>query len=58
MASNNANATAVELADVLIQPDTASASLTEFHRLDAMREAGQIAAEAALPDIKRLLQNP
>ena len=58
MASNNANATAVELADVLIQPDTSSASLTEFHRLDAMREAGQIAAEAALPDIKRLLQNP
>lgn len=58
MASNNANAASVELADLVIQPDTSTASLTEFHRLDAMREAGQRAAEAALPDIKRLLQIP
>ena len=58
MASDDANVAATNAADVLIQPDTSSASLTEFHRLDAMREAGQIAAEAALPDIKRLLQIP
>jgi len=56
MASNNANIAAVEMADLVIQPDTSSASLTEFHRLDAMRGAGQRAAEAALPDIERLLR--
>lgn len=56
MASDNANAEAIERADVHIRPDTSSAGLTEFHRIDAMREAGQRAAEEALPLIQELLK--
>jgi NTE family protein len=55
MASDNANVEAHDLADLVIRPDTSSAGLTEFHRIDAMREAGQLAALAALPEIKNLL---
>lgn len=55
MASDNANEEAIAQADVLIRPETSSAGLTEFHRIDAMREAGQRAAEAALPQIRNLV---
>jgi NTE family protein len=55
MASDNANAEAIEQADLLIRPETSSAGLTEFHRLDAMREAGQRAALEALPEIRNLI---
>lgn len=56
MASDNANAEAISRADLHIRPDTSSAGLTEFHRLDAMREAGQRAAEEALPALEELLK--
>lgn len=56
MASDNANEESIGLADMLIRPNTSSAGLTEFHRLDAMREAGQQAAEGALPAIRELLK--
>jgi predicted acylesterase/phospholipase RssA len=58
MASDNANVEAHDLADLVIRPDTSSAGLTEFHRIDAMRKAGQLAALAALPEIKNLLNRP
>ena len=55
MASDDANEAAIQSAAVHIRPDTTRATLTEFHRLDVMREAGREAALAALPEIANLL---
>jgi NTE family protein len=41
-------------ADVVIQPDTSSVGPLEFHQIDRAREAGRIAARAALPGIMKL----
>ena len=55
MASDDANEDAIRSAAVHIRPDTHGATITEFHRLDILREAGRTAALAALPDIAALL---
>jgi len=42
----------------VISPDAAGVGLLEFHQIDAMREAGRIAARASLPAIQALLARP
>lgn len=54
LASDNANEAAIARADVLIRPDTSSATLTEFFQIDALREAGRAATLAVLPEILAL----
>jgi NTE family protein len=52
--SGMASAAAMARADVVIQPDTSSVGFLEFHQIDRAREAGRIAARAALPQIMKL----
>lgn len=52
--SGMASAAAMAQADVVIQPDTSSVGFLEFHQIDRAREAGRIAARAALPQILKL----
>jgi NTE family protein len=52
--SGMASAAAMARADVVIQPDTSSVGFLEFHQIDRAREAGRIAARAALPQILKL----
>lgn len=49
--SGMASAAAIAQADVVIQPDTSSIGFLEFHQIDRAREAGRMAARAALPQI-------
>ena len=56
LASDNANVNAIARADILIQPDTSSAALTEFFQIDALREAGRAATLASLPEILALVR--
>lgn len=52
--SGMASAAAMAQADVVIQPNTSSIGFLEFHQIDRAREAGRIAARAALPQIMKL----
>ena len=42
-------------ADLAIHPDTSSIGFLEWHQIDRAREAGQIAAREALPQIMELV---
>lgn len=44
--------------EVLIEPDLGDIGLRDFHRIDEAVAAGRRAAEAALPEITRLLKSP
>jgi predicted acylesterase/phospholipase RssA len=56
--SGAAAAAAMARAHVVIQPDTSSVGLLEFHQIDRAREAGRIAARAALAQIRELQTLP
>ena len=42
--------------DILIQPDVAGISPSSFENMDQAARAGELAAEAAVPEIRRLLE--
>jgi NTE family protein len=52
--SDMASAAAMAQAELVIQPDTTTVGLLEFHQIDRAREAGRIAAREALPRILKL----
>ncbi len=55
MASGTAAERALDIADLVLRPASAGVGLLEFHQIDRMREAGQEAARAALPQLTALM---
>jgi NTE family protein len=54
--SGMATGGALAQADVVIQPDTSDVGFLEFHQIDRAREAGRLAARAAMPQIMSVVQ--